>query len=82
MCIRDSARIPVKKYTGTITGNGVLDAFTLIHNLGGVPLMVQMTASDGRIVDAAMAVTSTDISVSMTTPPAIGTIYNLTAIRW
>lgn len=78
----DLARIPVKKYAGTITGNGILDTFTLAHSLGGTPLLVQMTASDGRIVDAAMTVTATDISVSMTTPPASGTTYNLTAIRW
>lgn len=78
----DVARIPISKFVWTITGDGVTDEFTAAHLLGGSPLLIQMADSAGRIVDAAMEATATDLSVSMTTPPAVGTTYSITAIRW
>lgn len=78
----DVARIPISKFVWTITGDGVTDEFTVAHLLGGSPLLIQMADSAGRIVDAAMEATATDLSVSMTTPPAVGTTYSITAIRW
>lgn len=78
----DIARIPIQKYVWEITGDGVTNSFSESHLAGERPLIVQMTDSTGRIVDAAIEATANDLSVSMTTPPAVGTTYNITAIWW
>lgn len=78
----DVARIPVKKYTGVITGNGSAKTFTLAHGLGGAPLSVMLHRADGQMVDTKMVLSATNITVYMTTAPSIGENFTVTAIRW
>ncbi|NCA74369.1 MAG: hypothetical protein EOM93_05965 [Gammaproteobacteria bacterium] len=76
------ARIPVVKYAGTIIGNGTDKTFTFAHGLGGVPLSVMIQTSDGRIVDTQTVLSATNIVLDMTSAPATGETFTITAIRW
>lgn len=69
------------KWTGTITGNGVLLTFTVTHNLGTTEVLTGVRDSLGRAegVDD-RAISPTQVQLTFTTPPAVGEVLTVTVI--
>jgi len=76
-----SGQLPIKTYSGTITGNNSATTFTLTHGLGVVPKSITIReVSTGKCIEMATTTTSTQIILSVNTAIPTGVSYNIYAI--
>jgi len=72
----------LKKYTGTITGDGTTSSFDITHSLGSRDITVQIydgTTYEDVIVDIVRATTS-KVTISFATPPVSAKTYKVVCI--
>lgn len=77
-----SAVTILKKYTGTITGNGSNKTFTITHSLGSRDVVVQIydgTSYEEVMVDVTRTTTSA-VTVGFASAPTSGTTYKVVVI--